>query len=159
MRRIALLVAVTALALGGQAADAKTIKSGRMTFSAAVPCTVVCAYWLAHPPERIPFVAGDGNPYACTEPFPPGSYEDKILRAPKGAKLLRFQAYPVTDWDVAFCTPGNKYISFAANTATDCQFGCVETANIKVKAGKRYLIRAYNWSDTDPLPAKYWFYG
>lgn len=102
---------------------------------------------------------------ACRKPSPAGSYRDIVVTAPKYTNMLEFKAKPVIDWDLFICSKprtGNNgvVLSSGANDTsdTDCQTGCAERALIPVRAGLKYVLRAYNWSDTDPLVATYTFY-
>lgn len=158
MRKMAAGALALGVLAGSWQAHAGQTKPKSVTFEALVPCTVVCSYWLPDPPDRIPFVAGDGAPYACNSPFPEGSYDQITVTAPARATLLRIDAFPVVDWDVYVCTPSGGLVAEGATAAVDCPYGCKESISALVKPGKKYVIRAYNWSDYEPLPAKYWFY-
>lgn len=112
----------------------------------------------------------------CTSPGPAGSYDDLTVRAPKSARWLIFEAWPSVDWDIFVCMaargPGDRYVAHGANSAADidpndppsdtelaCSLGvgCAESATARIRGGARYILRAYNWSDPDDLPARYTF--
>jgi hypothetical protein len=98
------------------------------------------------------------------------------VRAPKKASWLIFEAWPSVDWDILICRaapgPGDAYVAHGANSAADIDpddppsdtelacaigVGCAETATARIRGGARYILRAYNWSDPEDLPARYTF--
>ena len=111
----------------------------------------------------------DSQSAACTAPSPAGSFADVVATAPKGTNYLVFSATPTVDWDLFICakpTRGNngKLLAVGANPVADandptmtCAIGCYEEVHIPVVAGRKYVLRAYNWSDPDNLTAKYTF--
>jgi hypothetical protein len=160
MRRVILFAVIAAgLASSFTPAHATTVKSGRLKFNAPVPCTVTCAYWTDVANGLVPGVTFQ----ACKAPFPPNSYADKVLTAPSTADFLVLKLYPTIDWDMFLCSKpsrGNngRQLAMGANDATgDCSVGCVETIRYRVKPGVRYVVRAYNWSDTPDVTGRYWF--
>ena len=49
-----------------------------------------------------------------------------------------------------------RQLASSANYVDECQLGCVETIQIPVKAGRSYVLRAYNFADNEPMPGKVW---
>lgn len=178
MKKVLFLLAIASMALASPSAQARTLATKRVTFEAPVPCAIACSYWLPDPADPASFATNtvgcsvDGtdsacaalNTPACSNPFPPESFDEIRVKAPKGTTHLKVEGYPAGDWDIAVCTPTGKMVLWIANSATDsCDvagvMGCIESGITKAKAGKSYIIRAYNWLDTAPMPAQYWWYG
>ena len=161
MRRFWFVVAAIGMVLAVSVpGDARTIKSKRVTFEAPVMCTVICAYWLEGFNSDIR--ESGVKFHECRWPFPAGAYDDVVVRAPAGADLIQFTASPAVDWDIFICKyPARggkgKTLDTGANTATECQIACPESATAGVEPGKRYVLRAYNWSDPLPLKGRYRF--
>lgn len=114
----------------------------------------------------------------CTHPSPEASYDDVRVRAPKGAKWLTFKAWPEMDWDIFVCRPargpGDRFVAYSANSIGPDEVdptqgmneeqilcfagvGCDESVTVKVRAGRIYILRAFNWGDVNDLPARYIF--
>jgi len=147
-----------------------------VSFNAAIPCQVYCAYWLE---DANTDLDGDGLEdvffNACKAPFPDGSYDDVVVTAPAGARLLTFQIFPLLDWDSFVCSKpasGNNgdLLATGANAIGDaCDgilgpgdlsgTGCVETVAVEAIPGRRYVLRAYNWQDLPDLSGRYQFRG
>jgi hypothetical protein len=175
MKRGIVGVAFVALTIGFGPTQAGTIKKGTLTFNASVPCAVaLCSYWFNEedPTATAACPAGTEadacerlSSYACTHPRVEGTYDDKILKAPKGAKLLQLAYTPDVDWDLYICKKpatgnnGTWLASEQVDALTDCQVGCAATLTAKVKAGQRYVVRGYNFSDPSALKATYKFVG
>lgn len=131
-----------------------------VTFNAPVACSVVCAYWQG------PAAAGFNE---CTNPFPEGSYDQLTVTAPLGANLLKFEIFPVVDYDSFICRANNGVtLATGANQGVDncdnlfgpnnpVSIGCYEKSVTPVVPGTRYLLRVYNWSDATPTQAQYTF--
>ena len=184
VKKAALAAVITALALSSLPANA-ALKKQNLTFS-ATPCGPACAYWVnpeyapdpttADPTTADPLDLVDvvipPEDAPCTNPSPEGSYDDVVVRAPLKASLLRFEAWPEVDWDIFICQKtkkGMKHLATGANTIDEesitseedlCAIGigCYERADAAVKGGKRYILRAYNWSDPSDLRARVTFF-
>jgi len=181
---VALMAAVVAPMIPGQA---KVLKRKNVTFEASVPCTVVCPYWLnpeAFSAGATAFVEKAPNfdpseddaeafadraadvglsvlgktDWGCDYPGPDVSWDQVKVKAPRGATLLVFEIFPETDWDSFICNAKGKFIASGANTVGDCDLGCSEKVAIKVKPGRRYILRAFNWSDFANLRGRYTFH-
>jgi hypothetical protein len=173
MRKLLILVVALAAMAAVVPANAYTIKTGKKIYSAD-PCAVACSYWgfdIPADPTKIdpmtydPETIIDGERFACTKPSPAGSWGDLVVTAPTGANLLKFYGTPEGDWDLFICSKpsvGNngRLLASGANDASDpnCIMGCPESVRIPVKAGRKYVLRAYNWLDTENLTARYAFY-
>jgi hypothetical protein len=168
------LVALLAVVAGLAPGRAGTIKQGTLTFQASVPRAVaLCPYWLnEEDPQATADCASSQSPavcktltsYACTHPRVEGTYDDNILKAPKGAKVLQVTYTPDVDWDLYICkkpASGNNgpFLANEQGVATDCQVGCQATLTAKVKPGRRYVVRGYNFADPGTLTATYKFVG
>jgi hypothetical protein len=199
IKKATVAVLIAGLGLTLMPAQAKALARKNITFTAEVPCHFVCAYWTnplfapdpttfdptTDDPEAFADRAADralltahaGTPAGCTHPTPEGSYDDKVVKAPKKATWLVFEAWPEVDWDIFVCAApkkgktGSRYITSGANSAgavggsgddlcsqTADTLGCPEKIQISVKAGRKYVLRAYNWADPSPLRARYSFY-
>lgn len=169
MRRVLLATATLAALLVAQSPAGATSGDHPISFSGAVPCGAVCAYW---PPGDL---AGFE---ACTNPFPPGSFQDILTEsAPSRAgkkTILVLEIFPQVDWDSFICSMGSggshngPLLSKGANELPgDCDnlvgpsnpvsVGCKEVAQAPAVAGQKYVLRAYNWSDALPCPGKYYW--
>ncbi len=183
VKKFALAAVIGALALSTLPANA-ALKKKNLTFSAN-PCGPACAYWVnpAYAPDPTTGDPTTADPLdlidvvippedaPCTNPSPEGSYDDVVVRAPLKASLMRFEAWPEVDWDIFICKKtrkGVKHLATGANTLGDgatteedlCAvgIGCYERADAPVKGGKRYILRAYNWSDPSDLRARVRFF-
>lgn len=112
-----------------------------LSFDAPVPCSAVCSYWL------------EGDPAACSAPGPEGSYADVVVQAPRRTKVMSFTAAPDLDWDLFVCSPGGKLLAWSYEG-----LGADEEIWLRVVPGRRYVLRAYNFSDVSPLPARVAFH-
>jgi len=153
------------------------------TFTAPIPCSVVCPYWLndlntdadADGAEDVSFNSCDnpggmgGSLGAAPGAHQPGvSYADHPAEpAPAGARLLIFEASPTLDWDLFICSEDDDDEVIICSCVPDCEvagipnppvpLGCSETVVRGVHEGGSYVLRAYNWSDPLPLQARYCF--
>jgi hypothetical protein len=166
MKKLLLAATVVALAASLNPASARVLAHGKYTAawaSAPVPCALACSYWVQPSNQGVNNLSA-----ACTEPFPPTSYVDHVVTAPRGARSLMVQISPTVDWDSFICAKpkvGNAGAMLASGgISSDCAGGvgtpgCVEISVASVKAGKSYIIRTYNFSDPADLPVEYWFKG
>lgn len=120
-------------------AEVRTISHASFTYAFVPPCALACTYNI------------DTTTTACSDPAPDGSYADKVVVAPRGANTLIFTASPVVDWDTFICF-GRAMLGRSLRGA-----GEQEVILANVRAGRRYILRAYNFSDVDDLPASYVF--
>ena len=159
MKRFALCLAIlTAFALPAHAHD---IDGTEVVFDGAIPCSIVCAYWL------------DNGFLPCENPFPPGSYVDHITdpapTAPAG-KITLFEATldPTVDWDSFFCRNDETRAELGPIICIcdpQCTLevggvliaGCHEDFGWVLAAGESVIFRAYNWSDALPATGEYSF--
>jgi len=143
----------------------------RFVFSAVgtIPCaTVLCDYW--------PVFASLGY-RPCENPFPDQTYVDVLTQTaptpPAGKKMiLDFKTFPNVDWDTWVCgllsngSHNGGELGQGANILGElCDnflgpdspvpVGCIEEAQVPAEAGKRYVLRAYNYSDGNDDPAQY----
>jgi hypothetical protein len=144
------------LAVQPTAASARTLKSGTMTFQ-ATPCAIACSYNLKDADRT-----GGQRFDACEAPAPEGSFDDVILKAPTGARILTLTITPEVEWDLFLCskpTRGNngKLIAKNLNKFWECPAACPETFSATVSAGRSYVVRAFNVWDPADLPGRYWF--
>jgi len=109
-------------------------KSKTLTFEAQIPCAAICSYWL------------DGDAAACSAPGPEGSFADVTFVAPRGIKGVSITAEPLVDWDLFLCSMSGKLMAYSYEMA----FGAEEIFR-QVKPGRRYIVRAYNFSDIEPV--------
>lgn len=112
----------------------------------------------------------------CTSPGPEGTYDDIRVRVPRGMNWLIFDAWPVVDWDIFVCSgkrgPGDRFHAYSANSMDpegiddeisrgegicSAGVGCAERISMRVRPGRRYILRAYNWADAEDLRARYVF--
>lgn len=162
MRRLS---AVTMLLLATAApAGAHTgANATRVMFSGAIPCAVVCAYWVNNGFEP------------CENPFPPGAYVDVLTApapTPPEGKVAIIEATldMVVDWDSFLCEsePPYREIAQGANILgepcgghgpTEWLFppGCHEDMSALLRAGQTTIFRAYNFLDAPPATGRYWF--
>jgi hypothetical protein len=186
MKKMLLIALVAALVAPMTPGHTKVLKKKNVTFSAPVPCTVACPYWMsadgfAAEMNKFANTAQNFDPttddpeafadrgldavlsvqgkteWACPYPGPDVTWDQVRVKAPKGANLLVFEIWPETDWDSFVCTTKNKFLGSGANIVGDCDLGCYERVAIKVKAGRSYLLRAFNWSDAADLRGRYTF--
>jgi len=155
-----------------------------VTFTAPIPCTVVCPYWLdmtntdvdGNGSEDIWFQAC-GNPSGTADaledapkPIQRGTVYDDVLvgPAPEGAAVLIFDSTPAVDWDTFICSLDGEELANGANILGEhcggplgpqnpVPTGCRERAVTLAAQGVEYILRAYNWSDPLPLRARYCF--
>ncbi len=142
MRRIAAaatLITLAMLTVAPAKAETRILLSRSHTFKTAVPCSVACSYTF------------DEASTACTKPGPPGTYADKVVTAPRYSTYLIFRAYPVTDWDIFVCY-GTKLMGYSYNSVEES-----ERIFARVVSGRKYTLRAFNFADAEPLPARYVF--
>jgi hypothetical protein len=161
-------VIVSLFAFAPSHAKTRTVSKKSIVFNAPVACTTLCAHNLDGLSSEFTGFAGEADPTdtavsTCGDPFPTGGYADHVVKAPKGANTLVFTIRPQVDWDSYICSvpaKGKKsqVLGSGANTVgADCLHGCVETISIRVRPGRSYILRAYNWSDPAPCPAQYRF--
>lgn len=157
-----LLAAIAIVALLAPAqGEADQIEKRRLRFVAPLACTATCAYWV----DILNDLEAPGVKFnECRHPFPRGSYDDVVIEAPQGARLMEFMAWPRVDWDIFVCSKPEKgrngnTLETGANEATDCQVACIEKIEMPVDPGVSYVLRAYNWSDPAPLRARVRFFG
>jgi len=137
---IGILGAAVVLAPSVAGARASIGSSKGVTFSARVPCGVLCAYQVADgvAPSKI---------QTCAHPFPAGSYSDVVVTAPRGATGLLFEGRPTGDWDYFVCDGARNLSGSSASVGS---VGATEVAFVPVRPGHRYTIRGYNFSDVFP---------
>ena len=173
-----LVAAIVAAALSAFPAHAgfKTVQTKAVRFKAVTPCFTACSYYVSphDPATAATAIAFEEDfhkqqSYACTNPGPAGSWRDLVLTAPKGATHLKVEATPDVDWDLVLCGKphhGNngKLLAWekqerspSLDEEDPCVVGCKDTLLIKVKAGTKYVLRAYSWIDPNDLVARYWF--
>ncbi|HVL33385.1 MAG TPA: hypothetical protein VM600_07375 [Actinomycetota bacterium] len=171
MRKVLLLALVCAFMIGAVPAQSHG-GSHNVTFPVAgtVPCGVpgggvdLCAYNI---------IAETAGYKACENPFPPGSWIDKVTEAaptpPSGKKvILVFESSPMLDWDTWICanTSARTQLAQGANIfGENCDnivgpdnplpIGCQEKAQAPATPGRTYILRAYNYSDIADLHGKY----
>lgn len=178
MRKLLLGLVIASLAIGTAPVQAghQLGHATNVTFEAPVPCMVYCAYWLDAANIDLD---GDGAEdiffNACKAPFPEGSYDDVVVTAPAGARLLRFEIFPALDYDSFVCSKpasgnnGDLLASGAIAVGEACDgvlgpndpsgTGCRELVNVEVSPGKKYVLRAYNWQDLPTVEGRYTFFG
>lgn len=168
----ALLVGIIVAGLPATPSQAITTQPAgvRFVFPAAgtVPCAVGCSYWT-------PAASAGYRP--CENPFPPTSIVDFLTASaptpPAGKKMiLELTTFPEVDWDTWICgflsngSPNGGELAQGANILgqlcdnalgadNPIPVGCIEQAQAPAEAGKRYVMRAYNWSDLRDAPAIY----
>jgi len=154
-----------------------------ITFNAPIPCSMVCPYWLnqlnqdldANGKEDIrfdPCASPDGTADSLSDvpglPFTKGTiYDDVVVGpAPEGVRVLEWEFVPAVDWDGFICVwlPGDvagEELRVDCECVLEpwCPVACAERHVIEVFAGRRNILRAYNWSDPMPLTARYRFRG
>jgi hypothetical protein len=136
---------------------------GTYTFQGAAPCAVVCSYWV------------DQGFTPCENPFPPGSFLDKVTNAaptPPTGKIIVLEATldSTLDWDSFMCANNATKTELAqgANILGEpcdnllgpnnaAPVGCHEDMSTPITAGGTVILRAYNWSDAGPAIAKWGF--
>lgn len=157
-----------------------------VTFTAPVPCSVACPYWLetanidldGNEKEDLYFQAcanPDGTADALEDvpglPYQEGTVFDDVLLgpAPVGARILELEVHPVVDWDGYVCDPetgeelallANVLETYGCNSPVPnapIPTGCIDSGAIGVTPGKSYIFRAYNWSDPAPAIGRYRF--
>jgi hypothetical protein len=175
MRKLLILLVAVSASVSLVQANAKDIQKKTVTMS-ATPCLVaLCPYWQPHASNPTVFVTANidtednqkESAFACTEPGPAQFYRDVVVTTPKGAKLLVARYKPSVDWDVWICAKpksGNNGAMLARESGqgsdpTLCQASCPSFVSTKVKPGVKYVLRAYNFSDYDPLKLTYVFSG
>lgn len=160
MKRTSILVAIFmawmsfAPAQAHRGADATAV-----SFAGAVPCALVCAYWV------------DMGFSACEKPFPPGSYVDHLTTAapsrdPGKIVVLEATLDSEIDWDGFLCADevGNRELAQLTSYFGPCESplgpwaGCHEDGSTPVVPGQRVIFRAYNWSDAPPATGHFWFF-
>lgn len=188
MRRVAALVFVCTAIMMPAAADTDEQLNvwQPVTFTAPVPCSMVCPYWLdtanhdadGDGAEEIAFSAC-GNPGGTggSADAIPGAYQEGTIYddvtvgpGPDEATVLIFESFPAVDWDTFICSIEGVELAAGSNhlnpdTCTDplgpyspIPTGCSEQAVINVRTeGSSYILRAYNWSDVMPLEGRFCF--
>jgi len=156
-----------------------------VTFTAPIPCSVVCPYWLdvantdvdGNGEEDIAFDAcrnpggmGDrlgGTPVVLHEQG--STYDDVVVGPrPEDATVVIFDSYPWLEWDTLICSEDGQELAYGSDLRgrNDCggplypssvPVACSEHAVTTARAGALYILRAYNWSDPFPLRARYRF--
>ena len=155
-----------------------------VTFTAPIPCSVVCPYWLdtansdvdGNGSEDIAF-SSCGNPRGTADvlaglpgvPHEQGTtYDDVVVGpVPEGGRLLFFESFPAVDWDTYICSMDGRELASGANLLdpnsctglpvpnSPIPTGCSEEATIQAEPGQQYVLRAYNWSDPFPMEGRY----
>ena len=159
----AMVAAAVAVALLAAPAQAHTRAGAtEVVFSGAVPCSVVCSYWI------------DNGFTPCEVPFPPGSYIDHITApaptpAPGKVVVLEATLDSEIDWDLFLCsnTTPPRETGKVTPVQPPCDnrlgqnhvvpIGCHEDHSTPMVAGQTVILRAYNWSDALPATGRYWF--
>lgn len=142
----------------------------RVTFGVTVPCAIACAYWV------------DNGFTPCENPFPPGSYDDRVTAAapavPEG-KILILEATldAEIDQDLFLCADNATRLELAQGWSCGnslSSYSCVpapcddptgircyrhEHASTPIRPDQRVIMRAYNWSDPSSATGHYWFTG
>lgn len=135
-----------------------------VVFSGALPCTVVCSYWI------------DNGFTPCEAPFPRGSYIDHITApapTPPPTKVVALEATldMEIDWDMFLCSNTTPPREIETGIGTPVQppcdnrlgpnnvipIGCHEDHSTPVVAGQTVILRAYNWSDPLDATGRYSF--
>lgn len=168
-RTIAMVLALTISA--ATAASAHTPPAGvvqdtsylfpvGVTPDGALPCTVVCSYWI------------DNGFTPCENPFPPGSYLERVTAPAPAAPTGKVAVLEVTldveiDWDMFLCTspgrielPGDDILGEPCDNLLGennvVPIGCHENASAPVASGRQILIVVYNWSDVFDAHGRSW---
>jgi hypothetical protein len=143
-------------------------------FAGTIPCAPV---FLAV--DLCPYntVGGNLGFSECTNPFPEGSWVDIVTEPaptpPAGKKMiLEFETFPQIDWDSWICdllsngSHNGATLAAGANVfGKNCDnllgpdnpvpVGCKEKAVVPATAGKKYVLRAYNYTDVADDPGVY----
>lgn len=156
MKRTILVALATTVALTAGSAHARTIKTGALKFT-ALPCALACSYNFA----EVDGTAGQRFD-ACRYPSPAESFDDIVLKAPTGARQLIVLVNPTVEWDLFICSKPSKgnngsLIAENLNNFFECQVTCSERVQLKITAGRSYVLRAYNVWDPADLTGRYWF--
>jgi len=176
MKKLLVVALVLGTMYAGTVAPAGAVPPGKkfvFPVSEAVPCSIgftvdICAYNL--PASALGF-------RACENPFPPGSFVDVLTdpapSPPAGRKMiLQLDSFPQVDWDSWICARlsngsnnGGELAQGANVLGENCDnflgpdnpvpVGCIEQAQAPAEAGKRYVLRAYNYFDAADNPALY----
>jgi hypothetical protein len=139
-----------------------------LTFEAGQPCLVACPYWASPQADT---VAERESTCADEPPSPDGSWSDEHVKVPETVQIgdtdqegvpteLVFTLSPQIDHDSWICyeTPhdGKRYVATGANTTSEmCAPGpiaCEEQITIPVVPGEEFVLRIYNWADTNKTP-------
>ena len=108
-------------------------------------------------------------------PYEEGIVYDDIMVGPRadGAIVLVVEIYPTVDWDLFICSEEGRLVDPCASGAEECArvfpencdnaigpqnplpVGCRERSVIQIAADRRYVLRAYNFSDPFPLEGRY----
>lgn len=156
MARRALYLILTVTLLAGPAQAHVGPNATQVVFSGAVPCSVVCSYW----------VGGSYSP--CENPFPPGSYVDLItspapVPSPGRVVILETALDAQVDWDGFLCANDEtrRELSQGANLICDdyfLLFFCLhEDMSTPVVPGQTVIFRAYSWSDPLDAIGHFWY--
>lgn len=135
-----------------------------LALHAAVPCLVACPYWQGTPGTT----TQEQEATCATAPSTvPGSWADHVVTVPDAVPgegvptELAFLLDPDVDHDAWICRAepganGRRYVATGANTTTEmCVVGpiaCREQVTIPVTPGETFVLRVYNWADTNPDP-------
>jgi hypothetical protein len=147
---------VTATFIIPQPRVLKEVGKRKLTWNAQSFCGQLCPY---NDPSVTVLGTGpcDKDPGASGV-APPGSWDDIPVKVPgKVSGLVPFfmlvHAVPSVDFDVYVCrVEGDQYELAGGSANSGCtpvteESTCAEDVRIPVKAGQRYIIRAYNWFD------------
>jgi len=156
-----------------------------VTFTAPIPCSVVCPYWLdvantdvdGNGEEDIAFGVC-ANPRGAADtlgesgglPYEEGTiYDDELIGPPpEGSTVLLFEIWPTIDWDAFICSTSDNELTIGEHILVEnCDsivgpnnpvpIGCRERISASAVPGREYILRAYNWSDPLPLEGRYCF--
>jgi hypothetical protein len=178
MKKVLLIALTAALALSfapGRATS-RVLRRGTLLFrvaNAQVPGGELCAYNAPNANRPTAYADGTQDELACVDPSPAGSWTDLVVTAPAGANHLKLVGLPETDWDIALCAyparggsaryiamedqQGNPFITDNLTNGTACVTGCPDVISVAVKAGRKYIVRAYNFADSADLRVQYEF--
>lgn len=175
MRKIVAMLVLVCTVFVVPLGAAQSADSFDVEFGPAFPCFTLCPYWVT--------TASLGFS-VCENPAPPASYADVVTfpapTSPQDADVyLVVETNSHVDWDLWICgllangSHNGPELAQGANIAGQLcswspsippnptgihgsiSFGCRETARLKADAGRRYVVRAYNWIDVPYLAGRY----
>lgn len=138
----------------------------RLEHYAPIPCTVACGYWDA---------AGAAGFSACNS-FPPGSYDQTVIRFTEPTGVIQITTHSVVDYDTFVCTMNDESLQVGCTAFSKCvsigdecdhvlgvsliASGCVERISLTWQAlqaanfgtSDQFRLVSSNWSDFAPLP-------